>query len=148
MPLLVRGPGVAAGSTTSKMALNTDYLPTFTKLAGMQILSYADGRSLKPVLKGNATTWRSAIFLEAHQTAEAGDTPAYYGIRTVDTNTTTRRKYVEYSGGARELYYLKSDPYELTDRYKANSPPAALASRLKALKACTGDACRAAENGQ
>src|SRR5215213_2169644 len=32
MPLLVRGPGVAAGSTTSKLALNTDYLPTFTTL--------------------------------------------------------------------------------------------------------------------
>ena len=30
VPLLVRGPGVAAGSTTYKLALNTDYLPTFT----------------------------------------------------------------------------------------------------------------------
>ena len=33
MPLLVRGPGVAAGSTTNKLALNTDYLPTFADLA-------------------------------------------------------------------------------------------------------------------
>src|SRR5215211_1303568 len=36
MPLLVRGPGVAADSTTYKLALNTDYLPTFTDLAGAQ----------------------------------------------------------------------------------------------------------------
>src|SRR5215204_1651270 len=33
IPLLVRGPGVAAGSTTYKLTLNTDYLPTFTNLA-------------------------------------------------------------------------------------------------------------------
>ena len=36
MPLVVRGPGIAAGSTTYKLALNTDYLPTFTDLAGVQ----------------------------------------------------------------------------------------------------------------
>src|SRR5215216_2673560 len=143
MPLLVRGPGVAADSTTSKLTLNTDYLPTFTTLAGTQIPSYADGRSLNPVLKGNATTWRNAILLEA----AAHFSPAYRGIRTVSTNTTTKSKYVEYAGGARELYRLGSDPYELTDRYNSTSPPSGLASRLKALKTCAADTCRSAENG-
>ncbi len=56
VPLLVRGPGVQAGSTTSRLALNTDYFPTFTHLAGIQTPSYVDGRSLRPVLKGSATT--------------------------------------------------------------------------------------------
>ena len=55
MPLLVRGPGVAA-STTSKLALNTDFFPTFTDLAGIPTPGYVDGRSLRPVLKGNSTT--------------------------------------------------------------------------------------------
>src|SRR5215208_6055478 len=119
MPLLVRGPGVAADSTTSKLTLNTDYLPTFTTLAGTQIPSYADGRSLNPVLKGNATTWRNAILLEA----AAHFSPAYRGIRTLSTITTTKSKYVEYAGGARELYRLGSDPYELTDGYNSTSPP-------------------------
>src|SRR5215208_690858 len=36
MPLVVRGPGIAAGSTTYKLVLNTDYLPTFTDLAGIR----------------------------------------------------------------------------------------------------------------
>ena len=67
MPLLVRGPGVAAGSTTHKLALNTDYLPTFMDLAcpedscNAQNWSYVpDGRSLEPVLHGSVTSWRSA----------------------------------------------------------------------------------------
>jgi hypothetical protein len=58
VPLLVRGPGVAAGSTDYKLALNTDYLPTFTNLAGStQNPTYVpDGRSLLPVLNRTATT--------------------------------------------------------------------------------------------
>jgi N-acetylglucosamine-6-sulfatase len=146
MPLVVRGPGVAAGSTTYKLVLNTDYLPTFTDLAGEQSPPYVDGRSLRPVLNESVTSWRSAILLEA----AANNSPAYYGIRTVSTNGITRRKYVEYAGGARELYNLESDAYELTNRYKATTPPTGLPSRLKALKSCGADAavtCRVAENG-
>ena len=94
VPLLVRGPGVAAGSTTCKLALNTDYLPTFTDLAGTQTPPYADGRSLGPVLDGSVTPWRSAILLEA----AAHYSPAYRGIRTISTGSISKRKYVEYVG--------------------------------------------------
>jgi arylsulfatase A-like enzyme len=47
MPLLVRGPGVPEGSTTDKLVLNTDFLPTFTDLAGTTTPRYVDGRSLR-----------------------------------------------------------------------------------------------------
>ena len=143
MPLLVRGSGVAPGSTTAKLALNTDYFPTFTDLAGVYTPSYVDGRSLLPILKGNATTWQSAILLEAHHTRYAGSTPSYYGIRSNEG-----RKYVEYNSGERELYNLGTDPYELRSSYKAATPPSGLATRLKALKACAGASCRSAENGR
>ena len=146
VPLVVRGPGVVAGSTTYNLALNTDYLPTFTNLAGAQRPPYVDGRSLEPVLHENATSWRSAILLEA----AANYSPAYRGIRTVNTSTITRRKYVEYTGGARELYNLEADDYELTNRYDFAAPPEALAARLQELKSCGADAavtCRMAEDG-
>ena len=136
VPLLVRGPGVAAGSTTNRLALNTDFLPTFTNLAGVQTPGYADGRSLRPVIKGNSTTWRSAVLLEASRHGS----PAYYGIRT-----SSGSKYVEYEGGLRELYQLGADPYELSNKYDAAAPPAALASRLQALKECAAESCRTAE---
>jgi N-acetylglucosamine-6-sulfatase len=150
MPLLVRGPGVAAGSNTYKLVLNTDYLPTFTDLAcpssspcNTQNWSYVpDGRSLRPVLKGNATAWRSAVLIEAPHTPEGGATPASSAIRTSGT------KYVEYAGGKRELYYLGHDPYELRNKYPVAKPSAGLVSRLHALRTCAGGGCRAAENGQ
>jgi arylsulfatase A-like enzyme len=143
VPLLVRAPDVAAGSTTYKLTLNTDYLPTFISLAGAQTPSYPiDGRSLKPILDENATPWRNAILIEGPQRDSVS--PAYSGIRTVGTY---KRKYVEYEGTtAREMYYLGGDPYELTN--KPQNPPAGLVSRLQELKNCSGDSCRAAEEGQ
>jgi N-acetylglucosamine-6-sulfatase len=153
MPLLVRGPGVAAGSNTYKLALNTDYLPTFADLAcsssspcDNQNWRYVpDGRSLLPVLKGNATNWRSAVLLEGHQGPWRHAVSTYAGIRTVGAH---KRKYLEHETGERELYYLGSDPHELKNRYPATTPSAGLVSRLQALKTCAADSCRAAEDGQ
>jgi N-acetylglucosamine-6-sulfatase len=144
IPLLVRGPDVAKGSTTYKMALNTDYLPTFTGLADAQTPAYVDGRSLEPVLRGTVTSWRSAVLLEA----AAGYSPSYRGIRTISTGGVPKRKYVEYSGGVRELYDLDSDPRERTNHYALSSPVAqSLAARLQNLKGCAGATCFKAENG-
>jgi len=143
VPLLVRGPGVAAGRQANKLALNTDYLPTFTDLAGAQTPGYADGRSLRPVLKGNATAWRSAFLLEASRNdVNVPQAPAYRGIRTDDGT-----KYVEYAGGKKELYRLGRDPNELNNTYPASKPSAGLISRLNQLKTCAGSGCRVAENG-
>jgi N-acetylglucosamine-6-sulfatase len=143
MPLAVRGPGIAAGSTTYKMALGTDFLPTFTDLAGVPRPAYVDGRSLRPMLHGSVTTWRSAVLLEA----AAHYSPPYRGIRTISTGGVPKRKYVEYVGGASELYHLDPDPHELSNSFNPASPPDALQAQLKALKSCAADTCRAAENG-
>jgi N-acetylglucosamine-6-sulfatase len=139
VPLLVRGPGIKAGSVVShKMVLNTDYFPTFTDLAGISTPDYVDGRSLRRVLKGSATTWRTAILLEGGRL----HSPAYRGIRS------SSRKYVKYEGGKKELYRLGRDPYELHNKYPATTPPARLVSRLRALEDCSAGSCRAAENGR
>jgi N-acetylglucosamine-6-sulfatase len=151
MPLLVSGPGVATKSTTYKLALNTDYMPTLLDLActsanpcDSQSWSYApDGRSLEPVLHGSVAGWRNAVLLEA----AANYSLPYRGIRTDNTATDPQRKYVEYNGGQRELYDLAADPYELTNVYNSTAPPSALVSRLKALKSCAGNTCFTAENG-
>jgi N-acetylglucosamine-6-sulfatase len=150
MPLLVRGPRVAADSTMRKLVLDTDYLPTFTQLADAQSPPYyVDGRSLEPVLHSSATPWRDAILLEA----AAHFSPAYAGIRSIGTGGIPERKYLEYAGGAKELYNLDTDPYELTNSYERTAPPSNLVSRLQKLKTCAADAvfpevtCRVAEDG-
>ncbi len=115
-------------------------------MAGATTPEYVDGRSLRPLLEGStATPWRTAFLLERGINPYPGlsqDAEPLYGIRTSDG-----RKYVEYSGGFRELYDLKTDPYELDNSYDATSPPGDLVTRLEALKGCAGATCRAAEDG-
>ncbi len=105
---------------------------------------YVDGRSLRPILEGTPTIWRTAILLENdHNTERSYNDPDtwFYGIRTSDG-----RKYIEYEGGFKELYSAGST-YELVNSYDPDERPARLRARLHALKDCEGATCRAAEDG-
>lgn len=166
IPLVVRGPGVAAGSTASLMTANVDYAPTFADIAGIAAPTFVDGRSLMPLLRGESPAdWRQVLLLE-HKTvkdeqigaaprsgtlepddpfqAAAGrpDIAPFSGLRTVDGHT-----YVEYETGEFELYDNTTDPYQLSNAYA--TAPAELKSRLAGwlgtLKASAGGALRAAE---
>ncbi len=156
VPLIVRGPGVTAGRTVEHLAMNIDFAPTFAALAGAALPSFVDGRSLVPLLGPTPpplSQWRQAFvtehFVDAGERTggqprrRGGGAPAFYGLRTRDA------KYVEYATGERELYDLRTDPYEL--RNLAATAPQDLLSRLAArladLKRCRGQTCRAAEDG-
>jgi N-acetylglucosamine-6-sulfatase len=144
VPLVVRGPGVPAGQAVDEMTLNTDFAPTFAALAGVSAPSFVDGRSLEPLLDGTPPeSWRKSILLEnwkKHIVKRAAST--YHGIRTQDY------KYVEHAGGGRELYDLRSDPYELESMHEGADPALVtdLKARLAALKSCAGQSCRDAED--
>ncbi len=148
MPLLIRGPGIRAGSTTNELTLNTDFFPTFTDLADIPTPTYVDGRSLRSILEEDKpTAWRTAILLE-RRNPHPDRLQSSYAARSFNgIRTSSGRKYIEYALGSRELYDLNSDPYELTNLYDAATPPEGLSTRLEALKRCAGDECRAAENG-
>jgi N-acetylglucosamine-6-sulfatase len=137
MPLLIRGPGVAAGSTTDKLVTFPDFMPTFLELGGIARPSYIDGRSLVPVLNGTATSWRTAVLLEGRNTRFAERD--YFAIRTA-----AGEKYIEYASGFKEYYNLASDPYEMIST--PGSASAALVDRLQRLKACAAATCRSIEN--
>ena len=72
LPLLVRGPGVKAGSHTTAITGNIDLAPTIAAIGGATMTDKVDGRSLMPFLdgsaSGNPTDWRQAYLLE-HWTA-------------------------------------------------------------------------------
>ena len=137
VPLFVRGPGVPAGSKTHKLALNTDFAPTFADLAGAEF--QADGRSLAPLLGGDEgdTSWRTAVLLER--------LPTQRGYQAVRTDT---HNYVEYNNGEKELYDLQNDPYELENIYETAEPSLVedLKARLEALRDCSEEGCREAED--
>ena len=93
------------------------------------------------MLEGYVTTWRSAILLESHKGPWKHASAAYHGIRT-----SSDRKYLKYANGFTELYDLNTDPYELTNGYDAAMLSQGLATRLAALKECSGDRCRRVED--
>ena len=68
IPLVVSGPGVPEGRTLQHMVLTNDLAPTFADLAGTDIPSFVDGRSLKPLLTDEPTPlkdWRKRFLIEA-----------------------------------------------------------------------------------
>jgi N-acetylglucosamine-6-sulfatase len=143
MPLLIRGPVVAASSTADSLVTFPDFMPTFLELGGIAIPSYVDGTSVVPLLNGTVNDkdtvtddWRNAILLEGH--APRLPERDYFAIRTA-----AGLKYIEYRSGFKEFYDLASDPYEMNST--PSSAPAAVVDRLQRLKTCAADTCRAIE---
>lgn len=144
IPLVVRGPHVAANKIIDAITANVDYAPTFAAIAGIEAASFVDGRSLLPFLQGRwPTIWRQALLLEfggpASITKPSDDplmevpddfdldllanakknAPAFTGLR-IKTDPFTDRgplTFVLYHNEERELYYLGRDPYQLNNAY-------------------------------
>jgi len=101
-----------------------DLLPTFKDAVGLPCDDpWLEGRSLLPLLRGEAEQEREAVFSELDY--------AFYGARQqlgVDVNEaratmvrTRRWKYVRYEGFAPQLFDLAQDPDELQDLGLADS---------------------------
>lgn len=72
VPLVVRWPGVTKpGSTCDEFVELVDILPTIAQLAGVRIPVWAEGRSLVPLLRGEAGAGRSSVFAEFLDNQEA-----------------------------------------------------------------------------
>jgi N-acetylglucosamine-6-sulfatase len=143
-PLIIRGPGVPRGATRTQLVANNDLAPTFAAWAGGAPPGDIDGRSITPLLSATpSSTWRTALLNERHL-VEPDDSPSpnYDAIFTA-----AGKRYVEYVTDEKELYDLRTDPYELTNSYDSSAPPSGLASRLQTLKSCIGDTCRSTEGG-
>jgi len=141
MPLIVRGPGVPAGTTRSQMVLNNDLAPTFAEWAGASPLLAVDGRSMAPLLKPTPPArWRTA-FLAEGASQKSIDRPSYRAVRT------EHYLYVKYANGEKELYNLDRDPYELKSFYPeaGDTLKDRLRGLLSSLASCAGSECLAAE---
>jgi N-acetylglucosamine-6-sulfatase len=148
VPLIVRGPGIAAGTAIDQLALTNDFLPTFAELAGIGAPSFVDGRSLVPLWSEADPEWRQVALLEGfgrefESDERAGkEAPAFNALRTPDT------LYSEYETGEHELYDLEADPWE-TENLASTADPALLAAfsqRVAKMKTCVATECRAIES--
>ena len=106
VPLVMRWDAAGWGAGTEMpgtLALNIDLAPTIADAAGIPH-PVTDGRSLLPVLAGNAR-WRSDFLVEHLE--GTNPIPTYCAVRS------ERWMYVRYTTGEEELYDLREDPYEL-----------------------------------
>ncbi len=69
VPLVVRGPGVAAGHTVDAFAREIDLAPTFAELGGATVPPFVDGTSLESVLHGGASTAPADVLIEHYSSA-------------------------------------------------------------------------------
>jgi arylsulfatase A-like enzyme len=80
IPLVVSGPGVPEGEILKHMVLTNDLAPTFVDLAGTDIPSFVDGRSLKPLLTDEPAPlqdWRQRFLIEAVAERGGGKRPPF-----------------------------------------------------------------------
>ena len=158
VPLVIWAPprvlgGGRAPETVDQPVANTDLAPTLLQMASASPCRnrhrcrLMDGRSLLPLLKGNATAWPHdrAVLLESRE----GD----FGVcqfEAVRTRTSMYAEYSPFASGAsgtcappsdRELYDLGSDPEELQNIIQepaASGIESQLKARLDRLRDCAG----------
>nr|WSZ19522.1 sulfatase [Streptomyces canus] len=149
VPLVIAGPGVAAGRTSHAQVSNIDFAPTFEKIGGAAVTSRVDGHSMLPLLDGGSDAgWRTANLIEHRHAQQAPDDPDNHGHESISppdyhAMRTSSYTYVEYDSGAKEYYNLRTDPDELHNvaGRLSGARIAKLHTALTRLKNCQGDGC-------
>jgi choline-sulfatase len=128
VPLLLRGPGVTAGTRVPGTAHTIDVLPTAQSLLGLPPPARTDGRDLAPLLGGGPAP------AEAPTYAESLTPLLHYGWSDLRALRDGRFKYI--LAPRPELYDLREDPHELrnladADGARAQAMRAALLRRMQ-----------------
>jgi N-acetylglucosamine-6-sulfatase len=157
MPLVIRGPGIVPATSSGELVANVDLAPTILGLTGARANATMDGRSLLRFIYDPAKRTQRPILLEGFTgTGELG-TPLRAGAsiaaspRDYEGVRIGRYKFVQYRSGARELYDLKRDPYELHSRHidpRYRLVKHWLALQLARLQRCHARTCKKPVKGK
>jgi len=109
IPMIWRGPGVQAGTTTDALVNTADLLPTFLAHAGIESPPGIQGRPLTGLLQQGEPV-RDALLVGNRW---GQDPPAQ--VRTLVTDRF--KLTVGHAAGMGELYDLHDDPWELHNRF-------------------------------
>lgn len=111
-PMIIKWPGITRpGSTCDEPVTSTDFYPTMLQMAGLPLIpdQHADGVSIIPLLKGEQSLDREAIYWHYPHYHPSGHRPAG-ALRLADY------KLIEwYEDNRVELYNLKEDLSETDD---------------------------------
>ena len=111
VPLLMRGPGIAAGETNDNPVSTLDLASTFTDYAGTTPQLTQHGNSLRPVLEDGAE--------RDYARNEWGLLPTRAGVELALQTVRTRNAKLtkDMISGAGEMYDLENDPHEMINLY-------------------------------
>ena len=123
VPLVIRGPGIAAGRRTEALAGLVDLVPTSLDLLGLPIPAELAGRSLRPLWEGNDDPWPERTLLL--RTSFINGKGVRLGVRSSDA-----KLVVDPGRGHRVFFDLRRDPAEGEGRPQGPGAQR-LASRLE-----------------
>ncbi len=136
IPMSIAGPGIEPQENPALVG-NIDVAPTIADWADASVPADVDGRSMAPILENPGADWRSSLMVDFYSAHP------YKGLLTSDG-----KRYFEYETGEREYYDLDEDPWQLQNSYNTLQPEQRdqLSRRLEALRNCSGNTCREADN--
>jgi len=138
VPFLIRGPGVPAGLRSDAFIGLQDLMPTVLDFAGIAPPAHLHGRSIRPLLNGEAD-WRQSYYIEteSHELLLDSDGPIQPRYHERALCTREYKLVVSASGPRISLYNRETDPEERIDLLADRSMPPAnnLAGTTKQLLA-------------
>jgi len=151
VPFFVKGPGVKSGVTRTALVNHTDLMPTTCAIAGISRSSLdVDGRSMLTNLGGRTFSgWRKRMLVSGSNDVGPEMNPG--GSNDPSGRWWLLREgkiaFILRENGAKELYRMKSDPYQ--ERSKARAAKRTLIEGLtdtvKAMRTASGQARRQLE---
>ena len=107
VPLILRGPGVPAGTPVEALTHTYDVYPTLCELAGLEIPANVDAKSLLPVLQGAAAETRPnlhSVYKHVQRMTQDDEWKLISYHRDED-----------HGCDRTQLFHLPTDPWELND---------------------------------
>ncbi len=156
--MAVRGPGIPAATKVNEVVGNIDVPATLLKLSGTTAGYQVDGRPLGRFWRNpdqrTRRPYEISLFVGDEASVEDGRPASAVGGATASAKAPAVNyrgyrvgpyKFIQYRNGARELYDLKRDPWELRNR--AGRPRYAeveryMADHLVEVLTCRGGGCR------
>ncbi len=145
VPLMVRYPRLIKPGVCNETALNVDIVPTILELAGLEIPSTIQGRSLVPLLRGETPgDWRKDWLYEYFEYPGAEHVRPHRGVRNERYKLMHFHKLPRFPDLADEfeLYDLEKDPGERVNLYgrpEYEHLTRRLLNRIAELRKETGD---------
>ena len=124
VPMIVRGPGIEAGSRSSGYVYLLDIMPTLCDLVGIDIPETVDGQSFRSVLEGHEPAIRDVLY-----GVYCGGTKP--GMRSVKRGDWKLIEYDVLDGQVRQtqLFNLRDNPFEFLEEHQPREIAALLGNQ-------------------